>query len=93
VSFGCDEALLEITQLTQTQDPYYAAQSLQKDIFGTTGLTILIGIAHTSQLAKMASDINKPNEIFVVPEDPTEFQQFLDELPIRKILGIGGLTE
>jgi nucleotidyltransferase/DNA polymerase involved in DNA repair len=51
VSFGCDEALLEIIQLTQTQDPYSVAQSLQKDIFGTTGLIISIGIAHTSQLA------------------------------------------
>jgi nucleotidyltransferase/DNA polymerase involved in DNA repair len=41
----------------------------------------------------MASYIYKPNGIFIVPEDPNEFQQFLDELPIRKIPGVGGSTE
>jgi DNA polymerase kappa len=93
ISFGCDEALLEITKLVQTQDSYSVAESLQKEVFERTGLTISIGIAHTSQLAKMASDINKPNDIFIESDDQDEFQQFLNELPIRKIPGVGGSTE
>jgi DNA polymerase-4 len=93
ISFECDEALLEITQLIQTKNSYSVAQFLQKEVFERTGLIISIGIAHTSQLAKIGSDGKKANGNSLVPDDPNEFQQFLNELPIRKIPGVGGSIE
>ena len=44
-------------------------------------------------LAKIASDVNKPNGQCVVPSDRKAILSFLDELPVRKIPGIGAVTQ
>lgn len=44
-------------------------------------------------IAKLASEINKPNGLFVVPKSIPEILEFLEKLPVRKIPGIGNVTE
>ena len=94
-SLGLDEASLNLTELLKTsgKSAEDLAKQLQREVFEETKLTISIGIAHTRQLAKIASDINKPNGIFSVPRNREEFNNFLYSLKIRKIPGIGGVTE
>ena len=96
ISGGLDEASLNITTLLQKDSsltPESIAENIQKEVFELTKLTLSIGIAHTTQLAKIASDYNKPNGIFRMPEDPDELVAFIGKLPIRKIPGIGGVSE
>ena len=94
VSFGLDEATLDITELVKAgQDREEIARKIQREVFEDTQLTISIGVAHTQQLAKIASDINKPNGIFLVPREKEALHSFIASLPIRKIPGIGGVTE
>jgi len=57
----------------------------------TGGLTCSAGIAPNVSLAKIASDYNKPNGQWFV--DPSEVLNFIRPLPVRKIPGIGRVTE
>lgn len=59
----------------------------------TGGLTCSAGMAPNFMLAKIASDFNKPNGQYVVPSDQDSIQSFLFPLPIRKVPGIGRVTE
>ena len=101
-AFGLDEASLNVTKLTTKGEldengnlvtGESIAKKIQKEVFDLTKLTLSVGVAHTTQLAKIASDINKPNGIYSVSKDPDEMQAFVDKLPIRKIPGIGGVAE
>ncbi len=57
----------------------------------TGGLTCSAGVARTHSIAKIASDKNKPNGQLVV--DPANTVQFVRQLPVRKIPGVGRVTE
>lgn len=94
VSFGCDEATLDITPLLNDNlHSDQLAKQIQQEVFDKTKLTVSIGVAHTPQLSKIASDINKPNGIFIVPKNDDDLKSFLHTLPVRKIPGIGGVNE
>lgn len=54
-----------------------------------TGLTCSCGIAPNCMLAKVCSDMNKPNGQFALPADPAAIAAFLDDLSVRKLPGIG----
>ncbi|HIG04972.1 MAG TPA: DNA polymerase IV [Planctomycetes bacterium] len=56
----------------------------------TGGLTISVGVAPNKFLAKLASDLQKPDGLTVV--DPDRIQQLLDPLPVEKIWGVGPRT-
>ncbi|KAF1759908.1 hypothetical protein GCK72_008153 [Caenorhabditis remanei] len=58
-----------------------------------TGLTCSAGIAANFMLAKICSDFNKPNGQFVLENDREKILEFLEELPIRKVGGIGRVSE
>lgn len=66
------------------------AKKIKQDIRGELGLTVSIGIAPNKFLAKIASDIRKPDGFVVVREH--EIQTFLDPLPITRIWGIGKVS-
>jgi DNA polymerase IV len=84
-----DEAYLDVTAHPTSSGPL--AQEIRSVIFDTTKLTSSAGIGANKLIAKIASDINKPNGQFEVkPEDVPEFMR---DLSVRKIWGIGEKTE
>jgi DNA polymerase-4 len=84
-----DEAYLDVT--AHPTAPAALAQEIRKTIFQATKLTSSAGIGPNKLIAKIASDINKPNGQFEVkPEDVADF---IRELPVRKIWGIGEKSE
>ncbi|KAI9908032.1 hypothetical protein PsorP6_003829 [Peronosclerospora sorghi] len=68
-------------------------RELRKKIFECTQLTASAGIAVNVMLAKICSDINKPNGQYVLPFTRESVMNFIRELPVRKIGGIGKVTE
>lgn len=87
-----DEAYLDVTE-NKVGNPSATliAESIRRDIFAELNLTASAGVAPCKFLAKVASDINKPNGQFVIP--PSDVAAFLAELPVRKVPGIGKVTE
>lgn len=86
-----DEAFLDVTaDLKNICSATLIARSVKKDIREKTGLTASAGISYNKFLAKIASDINKPDGIFVIP--PEKAEKFIEKLPIEKFYGIGKVT-
>ncbi len=86
-----DEAYLDVSQ--PKRGPASAtliAQAIREEIFQQTQLTASAGISFNKFLAKVASDINKPNGQKVIM--PEEAADFLAQLPIEKFHGIGKKT-
>lgn len=87
-----DEAYLDVTQNKVEQgSATIIAQEIRNKIFECTGLTASAGVSYNKFLAKIASDINKPNGIKVIL--PEQGEAFIAELPIGKFYGIGKVTE
>ncbi len=63
---------------------------LKEEIFNQTGLKASVGIAPVKSVAKIASDLNKPDGLTIVPSEAV--QSFLDELPVTRLWGIGKKT-
>ncbi|WP_340110811.1 DNA polymerase IV [Maribellus mangrovi] len=86
-----DEAYLDVTFAKKGKpSATLIAQEIRKRIFDETGLTASAGVSYNKFLAKVASDVNKPNGIFVVT--PKEAQDFIDELEVKRFFGIGKVT-
>ncbi|KAL2460330.1 DNA/RNA polymerase superfamily protein [Abeliophyllum distichum] len=90
-----DEAYLDITSICNERGMTggEVAEELRESIHEETGLTCSAGVAPNRLLAKVCSDINKPNGQFVLPNDRMAAMTFISSLPIRKIGGIGKVTE
>ena len=86
-----DEAYLDVT-LNKQHFPSATllAKEIRKRIFDEVGLRASAGISINKFIAKVASDINKPNGQKTIP--PEEVITFLEELPIEKFYGIGKVT-
>src|SRR3984957_7590841 len=86
-----DEAFLDVTA---SQRLLGSAQSIGGEIRGRiaerTGLTASVGVAPNKLLAKIASDLNKPDGMCRIGAD--NLHDILDELPIEKLFGIGPKT-
>lgn len=80
-----DEAFLDVTELGRYA--WDIAKELRQRIFTETGLTGSAGIAPNKMLAKIASDWRKPNGQFAIT--PDQVGGFMENLPVRKIWGIG----
>lgn len=87
-----DEAFLDVTH-NKSGNPSatWLANDIRAEIFKRTNLTASAGVAPNKFLAKIASDINKPNGICVIP--PSRAEAFIEALPIGKFFGIGKATE
>ncbi len=86
-----DEAYLDLTESSSSFDETLKiALSIKEEIFNTTELTASAGISYNKFLAKMASDIDKPNGHHIIQYH--EAQHFLDELAIASFYGIGEAT-
>jgi len=88
-----DEAFLDVTEnLKGMPSATLIAREIKKKIFQRTdGLTSSAGVSFNKFLAKVASDINKPDGITVIT--PEMADEFIDKLPIRKFFGVGKVTE
>lgn len=83
-----DEAFIDVTGCEKLfGTPLTIAKSIQARVLKLTGLTCSIGIAPNKFLAKLASDLKKPNGITLIKED--EVSKILDPLSVGKIWGIG----
>jgi len=88
-----DEAFLDLTaDPGARRDPAGVAARLKADVLAATGgLTASVGVATCKVVAKIASDLRKPDGLVVVA--PGEEQSFLAPLPIRTLPGLGPATE
>lgn len=84
-----DEAYLDVTEHPGAPGPL--AQVIRGTIFRKTKLTSSAGIGANKLIAKIASEVNKPNGQFEVT--PEQVPEFMENLPVRKIWGIGEKTE
>ncbi|MCU0472613.1 MAG: DNA polymerase IV [Bacteroidales bacterium] len=86
-----DEAFLDVTtDKPGIRSATIIAEKIKKEIKNRTGLTASAGISVNKFLAKIASDIKKPDGLFVIlPEDA---EKFIEDLPVEKFYGIGKVT-
>lgn len=84
-----DEAYLDVT--AHAGAPAALAEVIRALIFQKTRLTASAGIAPNKLIAKIASDLNKPNGQCEVMAD--DVPEFIAPLPVRKLWGIGPATE
>ena len=86
-----DEAYLDVTQNKKgNPSASLIAQEIRLRILNEVGLTASAGISVNKFIAKVASDVNKPNGQKTV--SPDEVIPFLEQLPIRKFYGVGKVT-
>ncbi len=87
-----DEAFLDVTGcrglLGAGSD---IARKVKQRIFSDQRLTASVGLASNKFVAKIASDLRKPDGLVIV--EPGEERQFLDPLPIGRLWGVGAKTE
>jgi len=86
---GIDEAFLDISAIDKASEDI--SQRIKKEIKDETGLTCSIGIAPNKLLAKIASDMDKPDGLTIIM--PEDVLRILNPLPVRKLWGIGPKTE
>ncbi|WP_171295143.1 DNA polymerase IV [Acinetobacter sp. WCHA39] len=87
-----DEAYLDVTEnLKNIPSATEVAAHIRADIFAVTGLTASAGVAPNKFLAKIASDWNKPNGLFVIK--PHQVLNFIQDLALNKIPGVGKVTQ
>ena len=86
-----DEAFLDITGTERLLgEPVSVAKKLKETILAETGLTVSAGVAPSKFIAKIASDMDKPDGLTVVSAD--KITEFLDPLPVSKMWGAGKVT-
>lgn len=87
-----DEAYLDVSNCEQHDgSATLIANAIRQDIEQQLALTASAGVSYNKFLAKIASDINKPNGITIIK--PEEGPEFVAALPIGKFFGIGKVTE
>ena len=87
-----DEAFLDVAGTVHLFGPPAAiAQQLRARVRNEIGLPISVGAAATKHLAKIASQVAKPDGLVVV--DPAHEREFLDPLPVSLVWGIGPVTQ
>ena len=86
---GIDEVYLDVSELEETSENIVAR--IKSGIKEKTGLTCSVGIAANKLLAKIASDMQKPDGMTILNEEDIESR--LWPLPTRKLYGIGPKTE
>ena len=86
-----DEAFLDVTGMEWLYpDPVMIASRIKERIMETVNLTASAGVATNKFLAKIASDIQKPDGLVIVR--PNEVKSFLAKLPVSRLWGVGAVT-
>jgi DNA polymerase-4 len=86
-----DEAFLDVTiDKKGIGSATIIAKKIRAEINSGTGLTASAGVSVNKFLAKIASDINKPDGLFLIK--PEDAEKFIEALPVEKFYGIGKVT-
>lgn len=86
-----DEAYLDVTENKQGMaSATWIAQDIKQHIYAETGLTASAGVSINKFLAKVASGLDKPDGLFLIP--PDRAAAFVEQLPIEKFYGVGQIT-
>lgn len=86
-----DEAFIDVTEnKIGSTSATLVAQSIKNDIKSELNLVASAGISYNKFLAKLASDQEKPNGLFVI--EPKDAQDFIFSLPIHRFFGVGKVT-
>ena len=86
-----DEAYLDVSQSPQQHgSATLIAQEIRARVAATVGITVSAGVAPNKFLAKIASDWNKPDGMFVILPQQTE--EFVAALPVARLFGVGKVT-
>ena len=91
-----DEAYLDVTELSCYKKRHQGsatrlAQEIKDKIKDEVDLTASAGVSYNKFLAKIASDIDKPNGLYVIK--PEQAESFIESLDVRKFFGVGKVTE
>jgi DNA polymerase-4 len=85
---GLDEAYID---LSDSPAPKARARQIKQEVFKRTGLTCSIGLGPNRLIAKIASDLDKPDGLCVLPQE--RFLEVIGDRPARIIPGVGPRTE
>ncbi|WP_297809779.1 DNA polymerase IV [uncultured Methylophaga sp.] len=87
-----DEAYLDVSYTADFNgSATLIAKAIKRDILKETRLTASAGVSYNKFLAKIASDMDKPNGLYVIR--PEQGEKFVETLPVGKFHGIGPATE
>jgi len=89
---GIDEAYFEVSRRCKGsfEDARQLAQMIKEDVSAQEGITFSVGIGPNKLIAKIASDVDKPDGLTVV--EPRNVEIFLSPMSVDRIIGIGGKT-
>lgn len=86
-----DEAFLDVTDVKGYQNSAtHIAKAIKEEVYRRVGITVSAGVAPNKFLAKVASDWQKPDGLYVITPDKVD--AFVKMLPIEKISGVGKVT-
>lgn len=86
-----DEAYLDVTHNKKgIPSATLIANEIRQRIYETTQLTASAGVSYNKFLAKTASDVNKPNGLFLIK--PGQGESYVEQLPVERFFGIGKVT-
>lgn len=85
-----DEAFLDVTDVRNDMSAVETAEEIRAKIHEELQLTASAGVSYNKFLAKIASDMNKPDGLYVIT--PEQSHEFLSALPIEKFWGVGPKT-
>ncbi len=86
-----DEAFIDVTESPFCHgSATLMATEIRQRVFETVGITVSAGIAPNKFLAKIGSDWNKPNGMWVVT--PAQVDEFVCQLPVARLFGVGRVT-
>ena len=86
-----DEAFLDLTGTERLLGPpMEAARALKRQVHESTGLVVSVGIAPIKMVAKILSDMSKPDGLLML--DHEYLRDFLEPLPVERLWGVGRVT-
>jgi len=86
-----DEAYMDVSGSQRLHgDPETVAMNIKNEIKKKLGLACSVGVAPGKFLAKVASDMDKPDGLTII--QPQEVHQFIESLPVQKVPGVGKKT-
>lgn len=98
-SLGSDEGRLDITEylksrnINSEEEISKLMKNIRERIFAEIGVTASAGCSVNKMLSKLSSEKNKPNGQFIMPKNKSFIENFIGELSVRKIPGVGPKTE